>query len=62
MDDFYEYLNAHATDAEVKGYPMLIMGDFNGHLQGWYSDSTNSNGQALLDFADFWKLEILPNN
>ena len=32
IDDFYEYLNSHATDAETRGLPLLIMGDFNGHI------------------------------
>lgn len=41
---------------------MLIMGDFNGHIEGWFSDHTNTNGQALIDFAEYWNLEILPNN
>ena len=41
---------------------MIVMGDFNGHIEGWYSNHTNTNGQALIDFAEYWELEILPNN
>ena len=62
IEDFYEYLNTYATDASLKGLPLLVMGDFNGHIEGWYSDHTNTNGQALIDFAEYWGLEILPTS
>ena len=38
------------------------MGDFNGHIVGWSSSNSNKNGKALLQFADQWNLEILPNS
>lgn len=49
-------------EAKNKRLPVILMGDFNGHIRGWTSDLTNTNGQALIDFANYWQLEILPNN
>ena len=49
-------------EAKNRRKPVILMGDFNGHIRGWTSDHTNSNGQALIDFANYWRLKILPNN
>ena len=40
----------------------MLMGDFNGHLEGWSSPNSNTNGKALRRFAEHWNLEILPNS
>lgn len=41
---------------------MVIMGDLNGHIAGGFHNQTNKNGQAILDFAAHWDMEILHNN
>ena len=61
-DPFYEYLTEHVLEARTRGMPVIIMGDLNGHIAGGYHDYTNKNGQAILDFANHWNLEILHNN
>jgi len=61
-DDFYDHLNTHLVDANMKKTPIILLGDFNGHIEGWASTKTNKNGHTLLDFARYWRLQILPQN
>ena len=48
-EDFYAYAAASIkkmrdSDATI---PMILLGDFNGHIIGHYSTSTNSNGKLI---------------
>ena len=36
------------------------MGDFNAHVQGYYSDDTNINGKLLLELCKNQSLSITP--
>lgn len=49
-------------DAHLKNLAVIVMGDMNGHIAGWGSTLTNTNGQATIDFAKHWDLHILPNS
>ena len=41
---------------------MIIIGDLNGHIEGWYHTATNNNGHSIQDLTSYWGLRILANN
>ena len=43
-DEFYQFMNEHLVEARQLNKEVLITGDLNGHLQGWFHAQTNTNG------------------
>ena len=41
---------------------MIIIGDLNGHIQGWFHSTTNVNGLSIQDLTQYWGMRILENN
>ena len=50
-ENFYAYAEeaVAAMRENDRNIPMILVGDFNGHIKDHYSMETNSNGQLLLD-------------
>ncbi|CAG9319122.1 unnamed protein product [Blepharisma stoltei] len=62
LDAFYEGLNEACEWGRARGKYLLLFGDFNAHIRGWWSDQTNGNGHLFKQLCDEWGLEILPMN
>ena len=42
--------------------PMILVGDFNGHVKHHYSEQTNENGELLLETIKKQSLELINMN
>ena len=49
----------HQTRQEYPQTPLVLIGDLNGHIKGWYSETTNSNGRMIEHLANRYNLEIV---
>ena len=47
------------TEAEYPQTPRILIGDLNGHIRGWYSDTTNKIGKMIEHLAKCNNLEIV---
>ena len=63
-ENFYAYAEEAiaAMRGEDRTLPMIIIGDFNGHIKDHYSMETNPNGRLLLNAARNQSLEIINMN
>ena len=51
----YEYLDLMMRDLDNQ-MPVIVMGDFNGHVGFLGSQDKNHNGVKLLEFVERWNL------
>ena len=61
-EEFYEDLNFVIEECR-QAYPrnkMVVMGDMNAHVAGYYSEDTNDNGRLLLQTCRDQALAIAP--
>ena len=42
----------HQTRQEYPQTPLVLIGDLNGHIKGWYSETTNNNGRMIEHLAN----------
>ena len=52
-EEFYAYA-AEAVEVmrrKDRKIPMILLGDFNGHIKNHYSQDTNENGELLLEIV-----------
>ena len=63
-ENFYAYAEEGiaAMRGEDNNIPMILIGDFNGHIKDHYSMNTNQNGQLLLNAAVNQSLELINMN
>ena len=60
-EDFYQFLVDHIIMAKEKAGEVIMMGDFNGHVEGWTSGSTNGNGKLLRREVEATGMTLLPS-
>ena len=61
-EEFYEDVEM-VTREYKQAYPnhaIIVMGDMNAHICGYYSEETNENGQLLLDFCKKQAFSLVP--
>ena len=63
-ENFYAYAEEGiaAMRGEDNNIPMILIGDFNGHIKDHYSMNTNQNGQLLLNAVVNQSLELINMN
>ena len=63
-ENFYAYAEeaVAAMRENDRTIPMILVGDFNGHIKDHYSMETNSNGQMILDAVKNQSLELINMN
>ena len=61
---FYAYAEEAITAMRHKdsSLPMILVGDFNGHIKDHYSMETNSNGELILNAVRNQSLELINMN
>ncbi|CAG9327871.1 unnamed protein product [Blepharisma stoltei] len=59
LEDFYEKLNIQIGEIRAAEQRTLVLGDFNAHVAGWYSGTTNQNGKRLIKFCKEWQLKLM---
>ncbi|CAG9320338.1 unnamed protein product [Blepharisma stoltei] len=59
MEKFYDEINRTISWVRLRERPLLLMGDFNAHLKGWWAEQTNSNGKRTKALCLEWGLNIL---
>ena len=63
-EEFYAYA-AEAVEVmrrKDRKIPMILLGDFNGHIKHHYSQDTNENGELLLEIIKNYSLELINMN
>ena len=63
-EDYYTTLTATIQDAQ-QDHPnksVILIGDLNAHLRGWYSETTDSSGKLLEHLAMQCSLSIVRSN
>ena len=60
-EEFFAGLIAviHKTRCEYPQTPLILIGDHNGHIRGWHSETTNNNGRMIEHVAKRYNLEIV---
>ena len=58
-EEFFQQLADAIEVVKLRVKAVVLMGDFNGHVSGWASDSTNGNGKLLLRVTEATGLWIL---
>ena len=61
---FYAYAEEAiaAMRSKDNSIPMILLGDFNGHIKDHYSMETNSNGQLILNAVKIQSLKLINMN
>ena len=51
--DYFTTLTASILETQRKhpNKPLILIGDFNSHLRGWFSETTDSSGKLLEHLA-----------
>lgn len=61
-EEFYQELLGHIAKAKGMTKSLILLGDFNGHVDGYIGSETNSNGEMMLGALKEAKPELLPIN
>ena len=60
LEQFFDDLQEHLNNALIKNHEIILLGDFNAHVQGHHSTANNLNGKMLVSLIKNSKLELLP--
>ncbi|CAG9328038.1 unnamed protein product [Blepharisma stoltei] len=59
LEQFYEGINEALAWGRERKEQLIIIGDLNAHVEGWWSEKTNENGYRVKRLCKEWGLELL---